>query len=169
MDAIGHTGCWWAGDQVDDALAMARVFRPRRGRCADRLAAPGRCVAPVTACRNAPRHRVQVRAFDRTDHATMDAALADFTGGPITGAIMMPTRADGLFPWLTAAKPAMRRWNALSTMSWAVPSRWRARSAATGRNARTCSSEPRFVFLTNGERWRRQRLGQPAALRRSRN
>ena len=89
-----------AGDQVDEALAIARV----QADCgAEVLLGFTRDsdVAAAQALLDAmkPRPRLTIVRFDRADHVMMDAALADWTaaGTPITGAIIMPAHRTGHF------------------------------------------------------------------------
>ena len=109
VDGDGHGILISAGNQLDDALAMAELFSAQGARvllgfhfqaalddAADRLP------AGVTAVR-----------FPRHDHDAMDAALAEFTAssGPINGVVVLPTRGPGYFsgPLAQASDAAVER------------------------------------------------------------
>ncbi len=96
VDAVGHTVLISAGDQIDDALGIARLHAelgasvilglPREAWCSEareRLAGQ--------------RGRIDVRLFDRTEPATMQAALAVEGDGPITAAVVLPAHGPERF------------------------------------------------------------------------
>ncbi len=150
VDAIGHTVLLVAGDRVEDALAIARLQAevgahvvlgvPREADCAfarERL--------------SEMRHgrRVDVRVLDRTDPATMDAALAEDHGGPITGAIVMPAHGADRFrgALCEASDDDMERFvdeelGGAIAVARKLSRYWKERT--------DLKQEPRFVFLTNG-------------------
>jgi malonyl-CoA reductase/3-hydroxypropionate dehydrogenase (NADP+) len=150
VDAIGHTVLLVAGDQVEDALAIARLQAevgahvvlglPRESDCA-------RARDLLNDVRHG--HRVEVRAFDRTDPATMDAALAEDHGGPITGAIVMPAHGADRFrgALCEASDDDMERFvdeelGGAIAVARKLSRYWKERT--------DLQQEPRFVFLTNG-------------------
>ncbi len=98
VDGHGHTVLIVAGEQIDDAIGIARqqaeagamviVGYAREAHCA---AARARLAALKLDT------RIDVHLFDRTDPATMDSAFAADHGGPITGAIVLPAYAADRF------------------------------------------------------------------------
>jgi malonyl-CoA reductase/3-hydroxypropionate dehydrogenase (NADP+) len=150
VDAIGHTVLLVAGDRVDEALAIARlqaevgahvvIGLPRETDCA---------VARDLLSEMRHGNRVEVRVFDRTDPATMDAALAADHGGPITGAILMPAHGADRFrgALCEASDSDMERFvddelGGAIAVARKLSRYWKERT--------DLQQEPRFVFLTNG-------------------
>lgn len=90
VDAHGHTVLVVAGTQIDDALGIARLQAEIGATVI--LGVGDRDVAfardRIGSAR--VRGRIEVRVFERIDPTTMDAALAEDHGGPITGAIVLP-------------------------------------------------------------------------------
>ena len=150
VDAIGHTVLLVAGDRVDEALAIARlqaevgahvvIGLPRETDCA---------VARDLLSEMRHGNRVEVRVFDRTDPATMDAALAEDHGGPISGAILMPAHGADRFrgALCEASDSDMERFvddelGGAIAVARKLSRYWKERT--------DLQQEPRFVFLTNG-------------------
>ena len=150
VDAIGHTVLLVAGDRVDEALAIARLQAevgahvvmglPRETDCA---------VARDLLSEMRHGNRVEVRVFDRTDPATMDAALAEDHGGPISGAILMPAHGADRFrgALCEASDSDMERFvddelGGAIAVARKLSRYWKERT--------DLQQEPRFVFLTNG-------------------
>ena len=150
VDAIGHTVLLVAGDQVEDALAIARLQAEVGARVVLGLPRESDCALARDRLGDM-RHgqRVVVRAFDRTDPATMDAALAEDHGGPITGAIVMPAHGPDRFrgPLCEASDNDMERF-VDEELGGAIAVA-RKLSRYWKENAQL-QQEPRFVFLTNG-------------------
>jgi len=150
VDAIGHTVLVAAGDQIDDALAIARLQAEVGARVVLGLASAGDCSLASSRLADM-RHgqRVEVRVFDRTDPATMDAALAEDHGGPITGAIVMPAHGPERFrAALCEAGDDDMECFVDEELGGAIAV---ARKLSRYWKERTdLQQEPRFVFLTNG-------------------
>ena len=150
VDAIGHTVLLVGGDRVDEALAIARVQAEVGAHVVIGLPREADCVVArdlLSEMRHG--HRVQVRAFDRTDPATMDAALAEDHGGPITGAILMPAHGADRFrgSLCDASDSDMERFvddelGGAIAVARKLSRYWKERT--------DLQQEPRFVFLTNG-------------------
>jgi len=159
VDASGQTVIVMAGDQVEDAVAIARmqveagadviVGLSRESGCAearDLVAAAGLS------------SRIKVRECDRMDGASLASALrpwrdGDDDGGtergPITGAIVLPAYGPGRFrgPVLEASDEDMEAFvdeelHATIAIAQALTRYWIGRT--------DLAHEPRFVFLTNG-------------------
>jgi malonyl-CoA reductase / 3-hydroxypropionate dehydrogenase (NADP+) len=150
VDAIGHTVLLVAGDQLVDALAIARLQAEVGARVVLALPREADC-ARARERLGEMRHgqQVEVRVFDRTEPQTMDAALAEDYGGPITGAIVMPAHgADRFRGQLCAASDDdMERFvddelGGAIAVARKLSRYWKERS--------DLPQEPRFVFLTNG-------------------
>ena len=89
-----------AGDQADEALAIAKVQADCGAEVLLGFAHAGALSAAQTALdAMKPQPRVTLVAFDRADHDAMDAALDRWTeaGTPITGAIILPAHAAARF------------------------------------------------------------------------
>ena len=150
VDAIGHTVLLVAGDQVDDALAIARLQAEVGAQVVMGLPREGDCAVARDRLSEMPHgQRVEVRVFDRTDPATMDAALAEDHGGPITGAIVMPAHGTDRFggALCEASDNDMERFvdeelGGAIAVARKLSRYWKERS--------DLQQEPRFVFLTNG-------------------
>jgi len=150
VDAIGHTVLLAAGDQLDDALAIARL----QARVGAHVILGLSREADCTRARDhlgemAHGQQVDVRLFDRTDPATMDAALAEDHGGPITGAIILPAHgADARRgPLCEASDDDMERFvddelGGAIAVARKLSRYWKERT--------DLQQEPRFVFLSNG-------------------
>ena len=86
-----------AGNQVDDALALARV----QADCGAEvlIGFHTKAAAEDAAARIGDAARISIAHFPRHDHVAMDAELAAFTAAncPLTGAIILPTRPAGYF------------------------------------------------------------------------
>jgi len=98
VDARGHTVLVAAGEQLDEALGIAQLQ-------AEVGAAVILGVGSERECKRARERlvgsrtegRIEVRVFDRTDPSTMDVALTQDHGDPITGAIVLPAYAADRF------------------------------------------------------------------------
>ena len=150
VDAIGHTVLLAAGDQLDDALAIARLQAEVGARVVVGLSREDDC-ARARERLSDMRHgnRIDVCVFDRTDPATMDAALSEDHGGPITGAIVMPMHDADRFrgPLCAASDDDMERFvdeelGGAIAVARKLSRYWKERI--------DLKQEPRFVFLTNG-------------------
>ncbi len=150
VDAIGHTVLVAAGDQLDDALAIAQLQAEVGARVVLGLPSQSDCDRALGQLSDM-RHgqRVEVRVFDRTDPATMDAALAEDHGGPITGAIVMPAHGAERFSaaLCDASDDDMERFvdeelGGAIAVARKLSRYWKERV--------DLQQEPRFVFLTNG-------------------
>jgi len=150
VDAGGHTVLVAAGDQLDDALALARLQAEVGAHVILGLARETDCAEArdrLAGMRQASR--IDVRLFDRTDPATMDAALAEGQGGPITGAIVMPAHAADRFggALATASDEDMESFvdeelGGAIAVARKLSRYWKERTDLV--------QEPRFVFITNG-------------------
>ena len=150
VDAIGHTVLLVAGDQVEDALAIARLQAEVGAHVVLGLPRETDC-ARARDHLNEMRHgqRVLVRVFDRTDPATMDAALAEDHGGPITGAIVMPAHgADRFRGALCEASDSDMESFVDEELGGAIAVARKLSRYWTERA--DLQQEPRFVFITNG-------------------
>ena len=150
VDAIGHTVLVAAGDQIDDALAIARLQAEVGARVVLGLPSESDCTRALSQLADMRQgQRVEVRVFDRTDPATMDAALAEDHGGPITGAIVMPAHGAERFrsTLCEADDDDMERFlddelGGAIAVARKLSRYWKERT--------DLQQEPRFVFLTNG-------------------
>lgn len=95
IDGDGHGILVAAGNQLDDALAIAGLFAAQGARVA--LGFHAQAALDDAAGRLPPR--VTALALPRHDTAAMDMALADYSAahGPIDGAVILPTRGPGYF------------------------------------------------------------------------
>lgn len=150
VDAIGHTVLLVAGNQLDEALSIARSQADVGARVVMGLPREADC-ARARAHLGEMRHgqRVEVRVFDRTTPQTMDAALSEDYGGPITGAIIMPDHGPEVLqgPLSEASDDDMERF-VDEELGGAI-----AVARKLSRYWKDCADlqqEPRFVFLTNG-------------------
>jgi malonyl-CoA reductase / 3-hydroxypropionate dehydrogenase (NADP+) len=150
VDAHGQTVLVAAGDQVDDAVGMARLQAEVGAHVILGLARESDCaLARDRLADNRADQRIDVRVFDRVDPATMDAALAEDHGGPITGAIILPAHsADRFTGSLAGASDSDMEAFVDEELGGAIAvarklSRyWKDRDDLT--------KEPRFVFVSNG-------------------
>jgi malonyl-CoA reductase/3-hydroxypropionate dehydrogenase (NADP+) len=150
VDAIGHTVLLAAGEHLADALAIARLQAEVGARVVIGLRREADCARArdlLSEMRHG--HRVEVRLFDRTDPATMDAALSEDYGGPITGAIILPVHeADRFQGLLCAASDEDMESFVDEELGGAIAV---ARKLSRYWKDRTdLQQEPRFVFLSNG-------------------
>jgi malonyl-CoA reductase/3-hydroxypropionate dehydrogenase (NADP+) len=101
VDAHGHTVLVAAGEQVEDAVGIARLQASVGAHVILGLARETDCERARSLLSGEPgagsESRIDVRLFDRIDPATMDAALAEDHGGPITGAIVLPVYGPDRF------------------------------------------------------------------------
>ncbi|WP_353199123.1 SDR family oxidoreductase [Sandarakinorhabdus sp.] len=95
IDGMGHNILISAGNQLDDALAMAGLFAGQGARVLVGFHAQA---ALDDAMERLPPGVAAAR-FPRHDHNSMDEALAEFTAsnGPIDSAVILPTRGPGYF------------------------------------------------------------------------
>ncbi|OYU15614.1 MAG: NAD-dependent dehydratase [Alphaproteobacteria bacterium PA4] len=139
-----------AGSQVDDAIALARV----QADCgADVLLGfHSKAAAEDAEAKLDGTARIRVSHFDRHDHVQMDEVLADFTASvvPITGALMLPTRAAGYFTGKLgdASDAQVERFvddelEANIAVARTLSRYWRRHDGLL--------QDPRFVFLSNGD------------------
>ena len=175
VDASGQTVLVVAGDQVDDALTIARMqARGRRPRDAWACRAT-RTVrrACSTARARASDSAIDVRAVRSQRAATMDAALADGTagGGAITrGRSSCPAlRSPERFRGALCETPRRRHGSLRRRGTRRCDRAWRACSPATGRARTDLRAGAALRVPDQRQRRRRQRVGRPAALRRSRS
>jgi malonyl-CoA reductase / 3-hydroxypropionate dehydrogenase (NADP+) len=96
VDAVGHTVLVVAGDQVDDALGLTRLLSEVGASVILGLAREADC-ADARERLASQRGQIDVRLFDRTDPATMHAALGVAGDGPITGALILPAYGPDRF------------------------------------------------------------------------
>jgi malonyl-CoA reductase/3-hydroxypropionate dehydrogenase (NADP+) len=91
VDGHGHIVLLAAGEQVDDAVGIAKQQAEVGAKVILGLASSADCNAAFERLGQMKLdQRVEVRRFDRTDPATMDEAFGEDFGGPITGAIVLP-------------------------------------------------------------------------------
>ena len=150
VDAIGHTVLVAAGEQIDDALALARLQAEVGAHVILGLGREADCaIARDRLATLRQDDRIDVRVFDRTDPATMDAALAADHGGPITGAIIMPAHSADYFAGsLAEASDVDMETFVDDELGGAIAV---ARKLSRYWKERTdLVQEPRFVFITNG-------------------
>jgi len=150
VDALGQTVLVAAGDQVDDAVGIARLQAEVGAHVILGLARESDCaLARDLLAGYRTDQRIDVRVFDRLDPATMDAALAEDHGGAITGAIILPARgADRYTGSLAGASDADMEAFVDEEMGGAIAV---ARKLSRYWKERTdLIQEPRFVFITNG-------------------
>ena len=150
VDANGYVVLVAAGDQIDDALAIARLQAEIGAHVVLGLASESDCTRARGQLADM-RHgqRVEVRVFDRTDPETMDVALAEDHGGPISGAIVMPAHGPERFrdALCEAGDDDMERFvdeelGGAIAVARKLSRYWKERT--------DLQQEPRFVFLTNG-------------------
>jgi malonyl-CoA reductase/3-hydroxypropionate dehydrogenase (NADP+) len=150
VDANGRTVLVVGGEQLDDALGLAKLQLDVGAHVILGLPRESDCVEARERLAGLPRaERVDVRLFDRSSPATMEAALAADLNGPITGAIVLPAFAPDRFrgPLSQASDDDMEAFVDQELGGAIAASRmlsryWRSRSDLIG--------EPRFVFVTNG-------------------
>ncbi len=150
VDANGQTVLIAAGEQLDDALGLAKLQLDVGAHVILGLARESACVEARERLAGLPRaERVDVRLFDRSEPATMDAALATDLHGPITGAIVLPAFAPDRFrgPLSSASDEDMEAFvdqelGGTIAVARKLSRYWRERNDLLG--------EPRFVFVTNG-------------------
>ena len=150
VDANGQTVLIAAGEQIDDALGLAKLQLDVGAHVILGLARETACIEARERLAGLPRaERIDVRLFDRMDPATMDAALATDLHGPITGAIVLPAYAPDRFqgPLASASDEDMEAFvdeelGGAIAVSRKLSRYWRSRDDLIG--------EPRFVFVTNG-------------------
>lgn len=150
VDANGQTVLIAAGEQVDDALGIAKLQLDVGAHVILGLARETACTEARERLAGLPlAERIDVRLFDRTEPATMDAALASDLHGPITGAIVLPAYAADRFqgPLAAASDEDMEAFvdeelGGAISVARKLSRYWRGRDDLI--------DEPRFVFVTNG-------------------
>ena len=150
VDALGQTVLVAAGDQVDDAVGIARLLAEVGAHVILGLAREGDCAqARDRLAGSRADQRIDVRLFDRVDPATMDAALAEDHGGPITGAVILPANgADRFTGSLHGASDGDMEAFVDEELGGAIAV---ARKLSRYWKERTdLLQEPRFVFVSNG-------------------
>jgi malonyl-CoA reductase/3-hydroxypropionate dehydrogenase (NADP+) len=150
VDALGQTVLVAAGDQVDDALGIARLQAEVGAHVILGLAREADCaVARGRLAGHRAEQRIDIRVFDRSDPASMDAALAEDHGGPITGAIILPAHgADRFTGSLHGASDADMEAFVDEELGGAIAV---ARKLSRyWKERRDLLQEPRFVFISNG-------------------
>ena len=150
VDAHGQTVLVAAGDQVDDAVGIARLQAEVGAHVILGLAREADCaLARDRLVGHRSEQRIDVRVFDRVDPATMDAALAEDHGGPITGAIILPAHAADRFSGsLASASDVDMEAFVDEELGGAIAV---ARKLSRYWKDRTdLLQEPRFVFVSNG-------------------
>ncbi len=139
-----------AGSQVDDAIALARVEADCGAEVL--LGFHARSAAEDAAARLAGTPRITVVRFDRHEHVQMDKVLADFTAAkaPLTGALLLPTRAAGYFSGKLgdAGDAQIERFvddelEANIAVARTLSRYWRRQDDLL--------QDPRFVFVSNGD------------------
>jgi malonyl-CoA reductase/3-hydroxypropionate dehydrogenase (NADP+) len=150
VDAHGQTVLIAAGDQVDDAVGIARLQAEVGAHVILGLAREVDCVlARDRLAGHRSEHRIDVRVFDRLLPATMDAALAEDQAGPITGVIILPAHgADRFTGSLAAASDLDMEAFVDEELGGAIAV---ARKLSRyWKDRQDLQQEPRFVFITNG-------------------
>jgi malonyl-CoA reductase / 3-hydroxypropionate dehydrogenase (NADP+) len=150
VDAHGHTVLVAAGEQIDEALGLAKLQAEVGAAVILGLARERDCVtARERLAGSRAEGRIDVRVFDRTDPATMDAALAEDHGGPITGAIVLPAYGADRFGGAVsdASDDDMETFvdhelGGAIAVARKLSRYWKERS--------DLKQEPRVVFVTNG-------------------
>ena len=152
VDGIGHTVLVVAGEQVEDALGIARLQASIGAHVIIGLARESDCEEArsqlAAESDKGIDNRIDVRLFDRIDPATMDAALAEHHNGPITGAVVMPAYGPDRFSGsLANASDDDMETFVDDELGGAI-----AVARKLSRYWKDCSAlihEPRFVFITN--------------------
>ncbi len=149
VDGVGLAVLVAAGDQIDDAIAYARVHADAG---AEVLLGFHRELAVRIAAEQVAAHpRITVAHFDRLDTAAMDAALERFTSErmPLTGALILPTYSPGHYPPTladaldgTVESFTDKELCAAIAVARSLNRYWTAHDGGLGH-------DPRFVFITN--------------------
>jgi malonyl-CoA reductase/3-hydroxypropionate dehydrogenase (NADP+) len=148
VDAVGHTVLISAGDQIDDALAIARLQAEVGAKVILGLPREAWCGEARKRLAGHPGH-IDVRLFDRTDPVTMHAALGVEDDGPITAAVVLPAHGIERFKGsLTEAGDDDIEAFIEEELGGAIAI---ARMLSRYWQLRTdLPHEPRYVFITNG-------------------
>jgi malonyl-CoA reductase/3-hydroxypropionate dehydrogenase (NADP+) len=150
VDAHGQTVLVAAGDQVDDAVGIARLQAEVGAHVILGLARESDCaLARDRLSGHRADHRIDVRVFDRVDPATMDAALAEDHGGPITGAIILPAHGPDRYTGSLAEASDLDMETFVDDELGGAIAVARKLSRYW-KDRRDLLQEPRFVFITNG-------------------
>jgi malonyl-CoA reductase/3-hydroxypropionate dehydrogenase (NADP+) len=150
VDAQGQTVLVAAGDQVDDAVGIARLQAEVGAHVILGLAREDDCaLARDRLVGHRADRPIDVRVFDRGDPASMDAALAEDHGGPITGAIILPAHGPDRFTSSLAGASDLDmeafiddELGGAIAVARKLSRYWKER--------RDLVREPRFVFVSNG-------------------
>jgi len=159
VDASGQTVIVIAGDQVEDAVVIARMQVEAGADVIVGLSRDTHCAEARDQVAEAGlSSRIKVRLCDRMDGASLESALRPWRDGdqedgeergPITGAIVLPAYGPGRFrgPVLEASDEDMEAFvdeelHATIAIAQALTRYWIGRA--------DLAHEPRFVFLTNG-------------------
>ena len=146
VDAHGQIVLVAAGDQVEDGVGIARFQADIGAQVILGLARESDCAQARELLADS---RVEVRVFDRSEPATMDATLSEDHGGPITGAIILPAYGSDRFTGgLAEASDADMETFVDEELGGAIAV---ARKLSRYWKDRTdLAQEPRFVFISNG-------------------
>ena len=152
IDGTGQAVLVAAGDQVEEAVAIARVHAEAGAEVLLGFSAQSGVVAARAKLADLPAGTsISVVRFDRADHGMMDDALDSWSQGhtPISGAVILPTYGTGHFAGsLVGASDTMVDSFVDAEIGGAIAlartlSRYWKRQEGLGR-------DPRFVFLSNG-------------------
>jgi malonyl-CoA reductase/3-hydroxypropionate dehydrogenase (NADP+) len=149
VDAHGHTVLVAAGEQIEDAVGIARLQAGAGAHVILGLSSETACESARELLADEPaERRIAVRLFDRIDPQTMDSALAEDHGGPITGAIVLPAYGPARFtgPLALAADDDMDGFvddelGGAIAVARKLSRYWKDRNDLI--------REPRFVFISN--------------------
>ncbi|KAB7648918.1 SDR family NAD(P)-dependent oxidoreductase [Polymorphobacter fuscus] len=139
-----------AGSQLDDAIAIARVQADAGAEVL--LGFHARAAAEDATAQLADTPRIHVVHFPRHDNLVMDRVLAEFTATccPVTGAIILPTRAAGYFTGAIgdASDAQVERFvddelEANIAVARTLSRYWKRHDGLL--------HDPRFVFVSNGD------------------
>ncbi|WP_310496085.1 SDR family NAD(P)-dependent oxidoreductase, partial [Sandarakinorhabdus sp.] len=147
IDGDGRAVLVAAGSQLDDALAFAKVL----AGCGARVLLGFHAQAALDDAAGQLPAGAEAALFPRHDHVQMDAALDAFTAahGPISGALVLPTRAAGYFSGaLGAASDAMVERFVDDELEGSIAV---ARTLSRYWRGAALDADPRFVFVTNGD------------------
>ncbi len=150
VDAHGQTVLVAAGDQVDDAVGIARLLADVGAHVILGLARESDCAtARDRLAGYRADHRVDVRVFDRANPASMDRALAEDHGGPISGAVILPAHgADRFTGGLAEVSDADMEAFVDDELGGAIA--LARKLSRYWKDRQDLGQEPRFVFVTNG-------------------
>ena len=153
VDASGLTVLVAAGDQVDEAIAIARMQADAGAQVVLGLARADD-VAHATRSLGSHRHdrHIEVRRFDRTEPESMTAVLDEFAaeGQPIVGVVALPAYGAGRFTgsMVEASDDDVDAFiddevGGALALARTLSRHWRERD--------DLPQDPRLVFVTNGD------------------